>query len=65
MTASLVPRSEKQDSLVCLTGHMGQGYLEGGVAQMLFARDYGKGVASSTIFCCGRRTRPAHPAPMS
>jgi len=39
-----VPRSEKQDSLVCLTGHMGQGYLEGGVAQMLFARDYGKGI---------------------
>jgi hypothetical protein len=40
-----VPRNEKQDSLVCLTGHMGQGYLEGGVAQMLFARDYGKGVS--------------------
>lgn len=39
-----VPRGEKQDSLVCLTGHMGQGYLEGGVAQLLFARDYGKGV---------------------
>ena len=39
-----VPRSEKQDTLVCLTGHMGQGYLEGGVAQMLFARDYGKGI---------------------
>ncbi len=40
----VVPRSEKQDSLVCITGHMGQGYLEGGVAQMLFARDYGKGI---------------------
>lgn len=40
----VVPRGEKQDSLVCLTGHMGQGYLEGGVAQMLFARDYGKGI---------------------
>ena len=39
-----VPRGEKQDSLVCLTGHMGQGYLEGGVAQMSFARDYGKGI---------------------
>ncbi|MCP4617537.1 MAG: hypothetical protein GY844_14020 [Bradyrhizobium sp.] len=39
-----VPRSEKQDSLVCLAGHMGQGYLESGVAQMLFARDYGKGI---------------------
>ncbi|MBI5323212.1 hypothetical protein [Bradyrhizobium sp.] len=40
----VVPRSEKQDSLVCLAGHMGQGYLEGGVAQMAFARDYGKGI---------------------
>jgi hypothetical protein len=40
----VVPRGEKQDSLVCLAGHMGQGYLEGGVAQMLFARDYGKGI---------------------
>jgi hypothetical protein len=40
----VVPRGEKQDSLVCLTGHIGQGYLEGGVAQMLFARDYGKGI---------------------
>jgi hypothetical protein len=39
-----VPRSEKQDSLVCLTGHMGQGFLEGGVAQLSFARDYGKGI---------------------
>jgi hypothetical protein len=40
----VVPRGERQDSLVCLTGHIGQGYLEGGVAQMLFARDYGKGI---------------------
>jgi len=40
-----VPRNEKQDSLVCLTGHMGQGYLEGGVAQLSFARDYGKGIS--------------------
>ena len=40
----VVPRGEKQDSLLCLTGHIGQGYLEGGVAQMLFARDYGKGI---------------------
>jgi hypothetical protein len=39
-----VPRSEKQDSLVCLTGHIGQGFLEGGVAQLSFARDYGKGI---------------------
>ncbi len=40
----VVPRGERQDSLVCLTGHMGQGYLEGGVAQMAFVRDYGTGI---------------------
>jgi hypothetical protein len=40
-----VPRSERQDSLVCLTGHMGQGFLEGGVAQLSFGRDYGKGIS--------------------
>ena len=40
----VVPRGDKQDSLACLTGHMGQGFLEGGVAQMSFARDYGKGI---------------------
>jgi hypothetical protein len=45
-----VPRNEKQDSLVCLTGHMGQGYLEGGVAQMSFARDYGKGISINHDF---------------
>ena len=40
----VVPRGERQDSLVCLAGHMGQGHLEAGVAQMSFARDYGKGI---------------------
>ena len=40
----VVPRGEKQDSLVCIAGHMGQGYLESGIAQMLFERDYGKGI---------------------
>jgi len=40
----VVPRGDKQDALVCLTGHMGQGYLEGGAAQLSFARDYGKGI---------------------
>jgi len=46
----VVPRGEKQDSLVCLTGHMGQGYLEGGVAQMSFTRDYGKGISITHDF---------------
>ncbi len=41
----VVPRGEKQDSLVCLAGPHGPGAISrGGVAQMLFARDYGKGV---------------------
>jgi hypothetical protein len=46
----VVPRSDKQDSLVCLTGHMGQGYLEGGVALMSFTRDYGKGISIAPDF---------------
>jgi hypothetical protein len=41
---------ERQDWLVCLTGHMGQGTLEGGVAQMVFTQDYGKGVSVSPDF---------------
>ena len=46
----VVPRGERQDSLVCLTGHMGQGYLEGGVALISFARDYGTGISISHKF---------------
>ena len=42
-----LPKSEQQDVLVCLTGHMGQGILEGGVAQMSFTRDAGKRLAIS------------------
>lgn len=45
-----VPRNEREDSLVCLMGHMGQGYLEGGVALMSFARDYGKGISIKPNF---------------
>lgn len=40
----VVPRGATQDALVCLTGRMGQGFLEAGVAQLSFARDYGKGI---------------------
>ncbi|MGQ0686373.1 hypothetical protein [Bradyrhizobium sp.] len=46
----VVPRGEKQDSLVCLTGHIGQGYLEGGVALMSFTRDFGKGIGIAPDF---------------
>ena len=34
-----LPNSTQQDVLVCITGHIGQGYLEGGVAQMIFTRN--------------------------
>src|SRR5262249_4983851 len=34
-------RDDKQDYLVCLTGHMGQGLLESGVALMQFKPDAG------------------------
>jgi hypothetical protein len=37
-----LPKSEQQDVLVCLTGHMGQGILESGVAQMTFNGAAGK-----------------------
>jgi len=37
-----LPTSEQQDALVCLTGHMGQGILESGVARMTFKEDAGQ-----------------------
>lgn len=46
----VVPRGETQDSLVCLTGHVGQGYLEGGVALMAFTREVGKGISIAPDF---------------
>jgi hypothetical protein len=46
----VVPQGERQDSLVCLTGHIGQGFLEGGVALMNFTRDYGKGISIAHDF---------------
>ncbi|WFU17974.1 hypothetical protein [Bradyrhizobium sp. CB3481] len=35
-----VARNEKQDRLICITGHIGQGHLESGVAEMVFTRDF-------------------------
>ena len=35
----VIARNETRDRLVCLTGYMGQGYLESGVAEMVFTRD--------------------------
>jgi len=33
-------KNTQQDILVCLTGHVGQGLMETGVAQMIFTRDF-------------------------
>ena len=49
-TASRCPESTQQDVLVCITGHVGQGYLEGGVAQMIFTRNYDKDIGISLDF---------------
>jgi hypothetical protein len=43
-------RSEREDSLVCLTGHMGQGDLETGVARAVFAEEPGKPITMSLDF---------------
>lgn len=43
-------RSEREDVLVCLTGHMGQGDLETGVAQVVFAEGPGKRLTMSLDF---------------
>lgn len=39
-----------KDRLVCLTGHMGQGHLETGVAEMLFPQDFSRGINLSFDF---------------
>ena len=46
----LVVKNARQDWLVCLTGHMGQGILEGGVAQMALTQDYSKDISISADF---------------
>ena len=35
-------RNEKQDRLICITGHLGQGHLESGVAEMVFSQNFSK-----------------------
>ena len=46
----VIARNDKQDRLVCLTGHMGQGHLESGVAEMVFARDFEQAIKLSLDF---------------
>jgi hypothetical protein len=43
-------KDTRQDILVCITGHMGQGFLESGVAQVAFTGDPGKGLETSFDF---------------
>ena len=43
-------KCERQDFLVCLTGHMGQGTLEGGAAQFVFTQDYDKSISIAPDF---------------
>lgn len=43
----VVARNEKQDRLICITGHLGQGHLESGVAEMVFTRDFSKAIGVS------------------
>ena len=40
-------RNEKQDRLICITGHLGQGHLESGVAEMVITRDFSKTIGVS------------------
>lgn len=44
----VVLKSERQDQLACLTGHMGQGILESGVAQLVFTHDFNKDISIAT-----------------
>ena len=46
----VVVNERRQDILVCITGHMGQGYLESGVAQMVFTRNYSGDISLSPDF---------------
>src|SRR5258708_11085079 len=43
-------KGKPPDLLACLTGHMGQGILEGGVAQMAFTQDYSNDISISAGF---------------
>ena len=46
----VVVKDQRQDILICITGHIGQGILESGVAQMVFTRDRGGEISLSHDF---------------
>jgi hypothetical protein len=39
-----IPKNTKQDRLVCQTGAMGQGFLETGIADVIFTQDFSKAI---------------------
>jgi hypothetical protein len=45
-----VPKDTQQDLLVCITGHIGQGILESGVAQFVFTRSFEQQIGISPDF---------------
>jgi len=46
----VVAPDARQDQLICMTGHMGQGILESGIAQMVFTRDSSGEISLSPDF---------------
>jgi hypothetical protein len=57
----IVARNEKQDRLICITGHLGQGHLESGVAEMVFTRDFSKTIdVSLNYFVTGQDATGAY-----
>jgi len=54
-------RNEKQDRLICITGHLGQGHLESGVAEMVFTRDFSSNIdVSLNYFVTGEDATGAY-----
>jgi hypothetical protein len=45
-----VPKDAQQDLLVCITGHIGQGILESGVAQFVFTRNFDREIGIALDF---------------
>jgi hypothetical protein len=45
-----VARNETRDRLICLTGHMGQGHLESGLAEIVFSQGSANGTALAFDF---------------
>jgi hypothetical protein len=45
-----IARNDSQERLICLTGHVGQGHLESGVAEILFTQDFSRDISLSLDF---------------